>query len=220
MGERRELSINNLTARILCSRHNSSLSLLDDAAGGFLRTIHGSYVDLQRRSVSLKREYVLISGEAIERWMLKVALGLFYSRIAARDGHRLIEGYSMSRELAHEGLFAGRWRQNCGLYVHAPFGHVVTTESTLTLAPLIALEEARFLGLTMKIAGMEFMLIFDPAGQILDDMDREGWVLRPSEIYLGRQTRSHSLILTWLPGTPQRSIQMIYGGRVRAGGLT
>jgi hypothetical protein len=34
-GQEKEVGINSLTAKILCSRHNSALSLLDSAVGTF-----------------------------------------------------------------------------------------------------------------------------------------------------------------------------------------
>jgi hypothetical protein len=66
VGEKREVGINSLTAKILCKRHNSALAPLDHEAGKFYGRIQANYTDLQRKSLSRKRSFLFVSGEAIE----------------------------------------------------------------------------------------------------------------------------------------------------------
>jgi hypothetical protein len=106
-GEEKEIGINRLTARILCGRHNSALSPLDSAAGAFFEKLQAIEVDLQRRSLSRKHSFVLMSGEALELWMLKLACGLFYSKNAAADGARLIDQHQVNEEFVQEALLLG-----------------------------------------------------------------------------------------------------------------
>jgi hypothetical protein len=121
-GEEKEIGVNSLTARILCCRHNSALSPLDTAAGAFFQKLQVIEVDLQRRSLSRKHSFVLMSGEALELWMLKLACGLFYSKNSTADGTRLIDRHQVNEELVREALFLGQWREECGLYLRPPQG--------------------------------------------------------------------------------------------------
>jgi hypothetical protein len=98
-GETREVAISSLTAKILCRRHNSALSPLDAMAGEFCRQLRAIYADCERKSISRKREVTLISGEALELWMLKAACGFFFSKNAAKDGARLIDDHLLNQEV-------------------------------------------------------------------------------------------------------------------------
>ena len=69
-GEQRIVGINSLTANILCARHNSALSPLDDEAGQFIRTIKSIHASLHSKSLSRKRLVSIVSGEALVRIIL------------------------------------------------------------------------------------------------------------------------------------------------------
>jgi hypothetical protein len=115
-GERKVVGIENLTAKILCIRHNSALSPLDQVAGQFFKKLRVIHADLQRRSLSSKRSLVIISGEALELWMLKLTCGLFYSKNAAMSGARLIDDHEIDERLVEEAFLRSRWQRGCGLY--------------------------------------------------------------------------------------------------------
>ena len=89
LGERKTVGINNLTANILCGHHNSALSILDTEAGLFLSKIKNIHVGLGRKSLSRKRSISIVSGDALELWILKMACGLFYSKIASHDRQQI-----------------------------------------------------------------------------------------------------------------------------------
>jgi hypothetical protein len=208
-GERRAISIDRLTAKILCSRHNSALSPLDSAAGEFFKKLQIIHSDLQRKSLSLKHSFVIMSGETLELWMLKLACGLFYSKNAAQGGAPLIDDHTVNKALVEEALLRGRWHGQCGLYMKAPQGLRVPVINAVSMAPLTALTEPRVVGASVIITGLEFELIFDPIGISMEALSAEGWVHRPSELLFGIETRAHSIELTWVPGTPPKSIRMI-----------
>jgi hypothetical protein len=208
-GEEKEIGINSLTARILCCRHNSALSPLDSAAGAFFEKLQAIEVDLQRRSLSRKHSFILMSGEALELWMLKLACGLFYSKIAAADGARLIDQHKVNEEFVHEALFLGQWREGSGLYLRPPQGFRIPDPHTISMAPLIALDEHRLIGLALALTGLEFELIFNPIGASRQDLSRTGWIHRPTELRFEIGTRAHSIALTWPPGTPPNLVRII-----------
>ena len=207
-GQEKEIGINSLTARILCSRHNSALSLLDSAAGAFFEKLQEIEVDLQQKSLSRKHSFVLMSGEALELWMLKLACGLFYSKNAAADGARLIDQHEVNEELVHEALLFGRWREGCGLYLRPPQGFRIPDPHTISMAPLIALNEDRLVGSALSLIGLEFELIFNPIGASKRDLAQAGWIHRPTQLRFEIGTRAHSIALTWPPATPPKLVRI------------
>jgi hypothetical protein len=208
-GERRAVGIASLTAKILCIRHNSALSPVDDAAGQFFKKLQMIHADLQRRSLSLKHSLVIMSGEALELWMLKLACGLFYSRNAATGGTRLIDDHELDGRLVEEALMRGRWQRGGGLYMKEPQGHRLPLLDAVSMAPLTAAGVRRVVGASIVMTGLEFELLFDPMGVDPQLILAERWVHRPSELRFAIQRRAHSIALTWAPGTPPRLINMI-----------
>jgi hypothetical protein len=71
----RQLPIGALKANVLCTRHNSALSKLDDMAGKFFRAVGEIYDDLAQRTLSKKPIWHLFSGEELELWLLKTIVG-------------------------------------------------------------------------------------------------------------------------------------------------
>lgn len=206
-GETREVGINSLTAKILCRRHNSALSPLDAVAGEFCRRLRTIYADCERKSISRRREVTLISGEALELWMLKAACGFFFSKNAAKDGARLIDDHVLDQKLVIACFFRNHWARGCGLYIRASQGHAFDVNSSVAFAPLTASGDKQ-VGAALFLLGLEFMILFDPIAVDSGRLLRDGWFHRPSELLFEAGRRSYAVLLTWEPGTPSRSIQM------------
>ena len=81
--------IGSLTSHILCDRHNSALSPLDRLAANAFRAIRTSSDELNIRSLSRRKKWFLVSGEALELWAFKVICGLFYASVAAQNKQSL-----------------------------------------------------------------------------------------------------------------------------------
>ncbi len=94
-GETKALPVSSLTAKILCQRHNAALSPLDQEAGGFFEMLTSAMMCKAKGPGSSKKDLWLASGTALELWMLKVACGLYFSRIAASSR------YSISNSQLH-----------------------------------------------------------------------------------------------------------------------
>jgi len=107
-GEQKIVGINSLTAKILCVRHNSALSPLDMEAGQFLRIVKHIHASLDTKSLSRKRLISIISGEALEQWILKVACGLFFSKIASHERRQIANDHVIDDSIILEGLFSKR----------------------------------------------------------------------------------------------------------------
>jgi hypothetical protein len=62
-GKSQRVSIHNMSAKVLCSRHNEALSDLDGIGKRFFEFL---------RSDAVENEFLMINGYDLERWMLKV----------------------------------------------------------------------------------------------------------------------------------------------------
>lgn len=209
--EQKIVGINSLTANILCARHNSALSPLDTEAGQFMRTIKQLHSNLGTRSLSRKTTISIVSGEGLELWILKVACGLFYAKIASRDRHQIAKDHLVDDSIITEGFFSKRWHRNCGLYMRAAAGQLVRGVNTISLIPATATlgNVKRYVGVRVSMIGLEFAVLFDPRGLYPEQLAADGWYLRPTDVCFRSQQRRHWLILTWPAGTPGRVIEMV-----------
>jgi hypothetical protein len=94
-GEVVTYGINSLVSNILCVRHNTALSPLDEAAGRIFRVIQEICLDLKKNSLSRKRKWFLVSGEAFELWGLKTLFGLFHAKVASNQGQSVVQTHTL-----------------------------------------------------------------------------------------------------------------------------
>ena len=80
----KKVSKESLTAKILCQRHNNGLAALDAAAKQLFKAIQDSQTNLQTRGKDGSK--VNVSGDAFERWLLKVTAGMLASGNFGRGG--------------------------------------------------------------------------------------------------------------------------------------
>jgi hypothetical protein len=84
-GETKEMDFASLTSKILCDRHNSALSPVDAEAGKLfvaLGEIDAALADAAPPAPS--RDY-LINGADLERWLLKVLVGICHAKGVAHS---------------------------------------------------------------------------------------------------------------------------------------
>ncbi len=111
------VSAPSLTGKILCHRHNLSLSPLDAVASRLFKRIdqfHHEIVDSARKNAS---RFFLFNGHDIERWMLKTLCGAVVSgnaEIRTREWN-WIPPLEWLQILFGEEPFPAR----CGLYFHS-----------------------------------------------------------------------------------------------------
>jgi hypothetical protein len=208
-GERKEIGINSLKARILCSRHNNALSPLDAEATRFFATLRTILAEAGRKSLSRKRIPLLFSGEMLELWALKVSYGSFYSGNAAHDRVRLLDNHVLNGKFIHEALRFGIWAHAaCGLYFRAPDRHRVSPVDAVEVSPVTSRVSNKVLGVLIGMTGLEFLLIHDPDLFMETDIAADGFKHRPTEFHFRIEKRRYSLILTWPPETQRIMIRL------------
>jgi len=210
-GERREIGINSLTAKVLCDRHNGPLSPLDRSAGELFGRLLGIHRDMRRSSLSRKGSIWLTSGEALERWMLKAACGFFYSKNASKEAAALATDHVIDDALVVRALFSGVWNHGCGLYMRAGAGMTFTTAGAVSISALTSSSEKRVVGARLIMGGLWFDLLFDNSA-FDEEWYQSGWVYRPAELIFENGRRLHRIWLSWpMPGTGY-SLTLSYKG--------
>ncbi len=204
-GQVLETAVGNLTAKILCKRHNEALSPLDLEAGIFFEALADALIDLDRKTISRKPIFHLASGEALELWLLKVACGHYFG-IGAKDGVRLDRIYRIDLSRVQRAFFEREWSARCGLYFKGGAGDRVTVANRVAVHGLLDEERKEFTGCRVGLLGLEMDLLFDASNT--NPGEWTGLARRPTEFVWCRGVRQHSIILTWPPGTPERSVRI------------
>jgi hypothetical protein len=203
-GETLETTVGNLTAKILCKRHNESLAPLDSEAGLFFSALTDALVDLARKTLSRQPHFHLVGGDTLQLWMLKAACGIYFS-VGSSEGKRIASTHSINLQKVQRAFFEDRWDPWAGLYFSGSTGTVITTAHQVGFAPLIS-DKGLFAGAKAMFNGFGLEIVFDDRDALPGPYS--GIVAKPTEIVLREKGRSHHIILTWPPGTPERSIQI------------
>ncbi|WFU36314.1 hypothetical protein QA635_18635 [Bradyrhizobium brasilense] len=195
-GATQGLPISAMVANILCERHNNALSPLDAEAGRFFSILAGIEANEGR---AYRHPLIdLVSGTVIEKWMLKVACGLYYS-VGAQDGKKLRGSHSIDVAKAEKALFHDIWDDRAGLYFVVPADAVVRAGiNNSYIAPLT--DHRRFGGARVSMLGFELDLVFNTA-----DTNPSAWtsvIHRPGELMFSSDKRTHHLLVSWPPGFP------------------
>jgi hypothetical protein len=205
-GETLEIAVGSLTAKILCKRHNEALAPLDSEAGLFFSILSEALIELNRKTLSRKPIFHLVSGDALELWMLKIACGLYFA-IGSKDGVKLADKYTIDLKKVRRAFFECEWEARAGLYFRGAIGSLITLAQNVAVSPLVMDHDLRFGGATVSLLGFTLELIFDTTNTNAGPW--AGIIRRPTELLLKRKQRRHSIILTWPPGTPEMSVQMV-----------
>jgi hypothetical protein len=161
-----EIGIDDFSAKVLCDNHNSSLSVLDTAAGLAFSTIEA----LARDSTGVvtagggTNSFYISSGLDMERWMIKVYCGL----VAAKK-IRSISGQIVQRSVLGP------------LFLESLLG-------TNSLPEPLGLHLHTFIGQELKAGGLSFGTIqltdgSDEVGGLMLSLGFMNFVLVTSECY-------------------------------------
>jgi hypothetical protein len=204
-GQALETKVDNLTAKILCRRHNEALSPLDQEAAHFFSVIRKALIDLKRNTLSRKPIFHLVCGDAIELWMLKVACGQYFA-VGSKERICLCETHTIDLARVRRAFLGFHWDLRGGLYFAGGVGSRVDIKDEISVFPLIDDAEHRFCGTRIFLHGFGLKCLFD--ARTTNPGPEIGLFKRPTELVLKRREREHHIILTWPPGTPQRSITL------------
>ena len=198
--ETKILPIVSLRANILCKRHNEAFAQLDAMGGKFFAVVKMIHDDIfDRKTLSRRWKWLLFSGEELELWLLKSAIGLFHSGNVAKDRTKLSETQTIESSL----LRCSVSRHSFGsvrLYVE-PI-RIPEQINEFQFQPLSDDAGERMVGLRMAYLSFALILLFDPAATYGPDATGSK-TYRPSYLIVKNAKRTHTIMLTW-PGTASR----------------
>jgi hypothetical protein len=107
-------SIKNLSAKILCDRHNSAMWRLDTTATDIQTTLERYQLSQLQQLDPRGSEFDLYSGEELERWLLKLIWGFSAANKNIPDNLRASkQRKTLAQYLFRDGLLPKHW----GLYM-------------------------------------------------------------------------------------------------------
>jgi hypothetical protein len=195
-GTSQEMRRESLTTRILCERHNRSLSPLDAAAGRLFQTIRAIYENF-RAGVRLPgSSWSLHSGEMLELWSLKVIFGLHRGGVGSGSGGSIRDTHSLDLSKLMHALTSQRLEDPCGMYATT---HEDQSPQTVRfgVAVLPIGTDDRIGGVRMRVHGLAFHFIFDPSA-VDRQLIKQG-VYRPRYLTFRKSVQHHTVMLTWPP---------------------
>ena len=196
----RTVGIESLTAKILCQRHNNSLSSLDEEASALFDAIREWCKRENARANTsplsrISRPPTNVNARLLERWFLKTLLNLSLSRqyyIGVYGEELGVVPLDLVEICYGIRPFEGA----AGMYGAAHAGMIVAFDDTLRFAPL--LRDERVLGGFFEFRGFRFFLSLMPSETLtmsqLQGMDsswQQANLLHPIELI---QTQISTLI--------------------------
>lgn len=150
-GKANTVSAANLNSKCLCEYHNNFLSPLDTLAG----KAFANFVEF----LNPKAPKVLIWGPSLERWLLKVMLGLVGTKQIEVSGQKITTS-NLPTEWV-EILFGLRdFDAETGLYCTPLLGSRIQLKKKFSAQTLILDDQLQ--GVRVNLAGMEFVLSMVP----------------------------------------------------------
>jgi hypothetical protein len=200
-GQTKNLPPDALAAKVLCERHNSALSPLDDIAVRLFQAF-------DERGVVGSGRLVLrvFSGHDLERWLLKVLCGLAQKKNLQTDD---VCDMSIQRHWLEILFGYSDFPKDIGLYVCVTKGHLMQSDFDLTIR---ALTRRHILtGIVLTVYGYEIVL------SMLGFPNRRSngrqFAYRPEELYAIGRKFEKSIILSWA-GAADRGVITFDLGRV------
>lgn len=192
----------NLTAKILCTDHNSALSPLDSEVARFVYAIGNIDAELQKE-VPNSLVYS-INGTTIERWLIKLTFGLVVSgQIKAKTGEPFsIKDKCMSLLCNPEA----RWPSSWGFYLAKPQGRVYHS-SSFELIPHHNPDNGALLCLGLKLNGIA---IFFVTGK--PDANQSFGVYHPSALKFTKSNIACEIKLHWKTGKTGEAVTFSQAG--------
>lgn len=204
-GEAQTLPANALVANILCERHNSALAPLDLLGVRAFDALTAAADYAVTGESPRKPTYFLMSGEALELWMFKLAAGIHFGGIAKADSGVVRETCGFPTDAVVDALSTGMIPADSGFWVAQNPG--VIQRGQIGVAPLIDKEANLMAGVLVQFGPLRFQSTIGappvPASQLAQFRPRS----RPRVIDFNGPARDARVVLTW-PGRPRNVGQL------------
>jgi hypothetical protein len=187
---------------VLCERHNNALSPLDTYAGAALAALANGMDHATKMSLTERTGYFLGSGDALERWSIKVLLGTYFGRIATSDGEAIKTGHSLDLERWAALMFGEIIPSPLGLYAESHLGAVAKRD--FGFAALTEPNRRVVAGLQMMTRGLSADFMLSDIGGLPHNK-----TYRPFMCEYNGPKRSARVVLTWRTAqAPPKKVSM------------
>jgi len=189
----------SLAARVLCTRHNNTLSPLDDVGARFFELMRDIIAERPARSLAFA------SGSDFERFLVKVAAGWVAAGLGMTDNRRRID-----RSVPEEWLpvlWGDRFLEEPdGLYFDAR--RDVRRDAKLHFSVGIATDRrtGRPVGMEAVIQGLRFVLVVGSSGR--RPMLPPEMRFRPKLLSFRRGDSRHVVSFAWADGRQRSGIEI------------
>jgi hypothetical protein len=197
-GETRILPPQGLRANCLCTKHNSVLHPLDDAAKYFFASLK-SYLESDAES-----RHAIVSGHDIERWLLKTVKAAAVSKQLARGGERLSGSFSRDAVILKMLDDPQQWPDGAGLYCTMNTGDRTINHPRFQLQPLTNHQDD-IEAMALNILGLGFVLLLEPLDVSKYPFLR-GASYRPGRIAISYPTSTNWLTMSWDDGKSHEAL--------------
>jgi hypothetical protein len=165
--EPKAIGINNLTKNILCRRHNTALSPVDEAAIAAFKVFRESVRLTNVREKMKERrwavEHLEIDGIGLERWFLKTLINVAVGR-GQKIGPKSITPGEPSPDLVEIAYGRRRFAHNGGVYNSGEVGERIDSEDRVNVITFSDQKNDFILGARFHFRGHKFILALDEAG--------------------------------------------------------
>jgi hypothetical protein len=194
------LSVESMSAKVLCEGHNRRLSDVDTGGGRFVTAFFDCDVGLLERKLTADLTYEF-DGLLIQRWMLKFACGLIGSGHAGFGTDRFQPSpppLEFLQVLFGIDTFPAEW----GLYTRLTNPMGVSERKSLSLALYLSPpphERRKVCGVRMELYGFTSILALETPPEQLSGTDLEGAVHRPEffELSYPPTGRKATITVNW-----------------------
>lgn len=192
-----------LQANCLCTKHNSAISPLDEAAHHFFASLK-SYLEHDAGS-----RHAIASGHDLERWLLKTAEAAAVSRNLAHGRERLSGAFSRDAAILDMLDDPRHWPEGAGLYCTMNTGDVTGNMPRFQFQPLTN-EHDDIEALAINIMGFRFVLLLK--AHDLKYPFLHGARYRPARILISYPTSTNWITLSWEDGKPHEELMVQWLG--------
>jgi hypothetical protein len=193
------MSAESLTAKVLCEGHNSRLSDVDSAGGGFVRAFFDAQQGLLEEKFATDAT-IEFDGLLIEHWLLKYACGLIASGQAGIGRQRIEKGPPPLPFL--QALFGAALPEGWGLYTRPTSPHGSADRKKINLKLYLPRQPTgtfHVTGVRMEHFGFTTMLALRKPEEPFTGSDLEGAFFRPAFFKFTYEPtgRSATIKLNW-----------------------
>lgn len=195
-----QYSIKSLASKILCQKHNTALSHLDAVAAQAIGALHRFDEEFKDAAGTPFPDLVVVDGDLLERWLVKVALGLCAVHVRTGGASWLRNEDALLRSLLHGEEFPS----STALAMVSDTRGDYAAPADIALHTLIGETSREMVSLTILARAVPVSVLLADADQIYRDLAPVS--VRPAGVILNKRgfSANKQLRLSWKggPGSP------------------